>query len=1092
MCKAGASMEPSEQVTREVDEEESWRQIVAVRVSDCVQLGDAVIKSILEECDEEATNSINLSQEIERLLFHHIQTFTGRRESNINPTIRRRSWSVVHNIFKKIDDENRSKNPTSLQQATATFASSSKGGLREGLTSTECESAERAHELRKSITQSSVVASRGMEDTERLFRNRHANAPVSPPSNILPHNEAPHQSNKSSRSVNKIVDGQHESNKVPQPNALSRDVEVLGRQPSNNILPHINDSFSMNTQLPSVNSSGSITNTTHATVCPHPANGLSQETQAGQPVGHTEISSREASRNLAAFLNIPDEATQQPNCVSRHSKPTMPLSNESSVAAAAALTTLKPSRDSVQSLRGSRHLSADHFSEANLPRKSVSLLGSQSGSQTGRVDQATSHSRDKWTLTSVRALSSVKCTTRDVLLVRGNRAEHWTGNAYFVRRLAQYLHNHSMSSTEVVDRAMQDVIRGGGRFLREVNPSRIGQRFDSLWIEVERALVIELTLGEFGPTNPEAPRLPSLYTGRVPSFHREIDEFDPVKKSFTYLVRYEKGAGENKHFADVWKCLPCHCVGIKSYQVASHCRKPSHVKRLAALCRNEDRQNSISVSSKRMTRLEPPKEGPFVSPSPVIGNATDMSSRALTSVGSSVQGRVGVNAVDSAATQYHRLQQVENFSDPVKESSWFLVREELGESTEKWKCLLCKCKGIQRSHLAAHCRKTNHLVLLDRCQNRAFHPADSISQLACSNDEQDPVSTSSLHTITLQSRESTQPTLTRPPSAFHGAKTEDTAIKSNSLLLLKASGSVERDAKQRFIPATILARADPGPMTIACTQKERKETNVTFVPNSIDVAIAKQVGLRLKEWDPFWRNIAIVGIGVTSSVGGTSPATDLIKSAAHHRVVLPLHEKLPVSQWGSKRAPVPWKNGDTALILRMLPAKVRSYRTKRADCHLWPKGTFLQVNGTPIKIEQRNQQSHDLSEWKGLCKEVDLTELIVDPQQENMIQICCCDDQQYVYTVSQCQYRSVDELYKTLVNQANQEYITTLSYSASFEKALNFASRQMTVALDRDNEDMDEIESRKFIFTLTCPISKTRITTPVRGKSCKHFQVCET
>jgi hypothetical protein len=42
---------------------------------------------------------------------------------------------------------------------------------------------------------------------------------------------------------------------------------------------------------------------------------------------------------------------------------------------------------------------------------------------------------------------------------------------------------------------------------------------------------------------------------------------------------------------------------------------------------------------------------------------------------------------------------------------------------------------------------------------------------------------------------------------------------------------------------------------------------------------------------------------------------------------------------------------------------------KRADCHLWPKGTFIEINGggnrKVAKIIQRRQQQHDPSEWKG-------------------------------------------------------------------------------------------------------------------------------
>jgi hypothetical protein len=47
----------------------------------------------------------------------------------------------------------------------------------------------------------------------------------------------------------------------------------------------------------------------------------------------------------------------------------------------------------------------------------------------------------------------------------------------------------------------------------------------------------------------------------------------------------------------------------------------------------------------------------------------------------------------------------------------------------------------------------------------------------------------------------------------------------------------------------------------------------------------------------------------------------------------------------------------------------------------------------------------------------------------------------------------------------------------------------MTVNVDNENEDNLEAETGKFIFALTCPISRKAIVTPVRGRDCTHFQV---
>ena len=64
------------------------------------------------------------------------------------------------------------------------------------------------------------------------------------------------------------------------------------------------------------------------------------------------------------------------------------------------------------------------------------------------------------------------------------------------------------------------------------------------------------------------------------------------------------------------------------------------------------------------------------------------------------------------------------------------------------------------------------------------------------------------------------------------------------------------------------------------------------------------------------------------------------------------------------------QTGDRRLIMRALPLK-RSVKEKtyRADCHLWPKGTFIELHSSGsskvAKITQRRQQSHAPSEWKG-------------------------------------------------------------------------------------------------------------------------------
>jgi hypothetical protein len=48
----------------------------------------------------------------------------------------------------------------------------------------------------------------------------------------------------------------------------------------------------------------------------------------------------------------------------------------------------------------------------------------------------------------------------------------------------------------------------------------------------------------------------------------------------------------------------------------------------------------------------------------------------------------------------------------------------------------------------------------------------------------------------------------------------------------------------------------------------------------------------------------------------------------------------------------------------MLPIDSMAMKKDLADTHLWPKGTFVEINGKPVNLVQRRQQSHDPRQWK--------------------------------------------------------------------------------------------------------------------------------
>jgi hypothetical protein len=191
------------------------------------------------------------------------------------------------------------------------------------------------------------------------------------------------------------------------------------------------------------------------------------------------------------------------------------------------------------------------------------------------------------------------------------------------------------------------------------------------------------------------------------------------------------------------------------------------------------------------------------------------------------------------------------------------------------------------------------------------------------------------------------------------------------------------------------AAADSNP-TAAHTKKERGATTVKFRKNTMEISPA-HLHSRLSEWDPFWTNVSILASGTTSKVDSTQPETKLIRTAAQRSFNIPQKLTVPVERWGVPRNQS-WQSKEQALVLRMLPVDQRSYAKKRADCHLWPKGTFLQVDGAPISrkdLRQRLQQLHDEKKWEGNCFDVDLVQFITDPTQRHRIELFCVDDEQY-------------------------------------------------------------------------------------------------
>jgi len=175
---------------------------------------------------------------------------------------------------------------------------------------------------------------------------------------------------------------------------------------------------------------------------------------------------------------------------------------------------------------------------------------------------------------------------------------------------------------------------------------------------------------------------------------------------------------------------------------------------------------------------------------------------------------------------------------------------------------------------------------------------------------------------------------------------------------------------------------------------------------SLHNKISIEVTERLVRFDPYYKIIREFGItDVPASKGMTKVSTrttSCVQMAQYKTANFPsscamVSVDLSAStsnslgvKWGTKENV---KTGDRRLILRMLPLKrTEQDCKKRADTHLWPKGTFIQLekgaSQQVLVITQRRQQRHDPNEWKGMSHPVDLTSIIKDARSPFRVKIC--------------------------------------------------------------------------------------------------------
>lgn len=101
----------------------------------------------------------------------------------------------------------------------------------------------------------------------------------------------------------------------------------------------------------------------------------------------------------------------------------------------------------------------------------------------------------------------------------------------------------------------------------------------------------------------------------------------------------------------------------------------------------------------------------------------------------------------------------------------------------------------------------------------------------------------------------------------------------------------------------------------------------------------------------------------------------------------------------------------------------------------------------------------------------------------------------YAVQIAVCEYVDADDLYDQLMGNVQGEVsIPKISLRSAKKMAKEYMAGQVVSMIDSDDED-DNVESnqgsherKSLTFSLLCPISKTAMCTPVRGRNCTHLQ----
>ncbi len=338
----------------------------------------------------------------------------------------------------------------------------------------------------------------------------------------------------------------------------------------------------------------------------------------------------------------------------------------------------------------------------------------------------------------------------------------------------------------------------------------------------------------------------------------------------------------------------------------------------------------------------------------------------------------------------------------------------------------------------------------------------------------------------------TTPSLQEPPK-----KTPKVIHPTPSNYVMDPTTQVSKTQTVLEFPPDIKPNGEP---RISCAQADRPAAKVAFRKHWPSSEMLRGAGRLFEVWEPYWQVEKVVASGVTSPIERLEFRTKPVP----HKDVTNIPNTVTVFDlpnltskdfarvtWGTIKSQMTSKpkDGDCALLLRMLPIKRKPDEDKkRANTHIWPIGTFLMINKTPITITQRKQASHDSTKWEYLSHPLEISFHIKNPKESISISMCCQDSTQYFYMASVCSYKSPIALKDRLLQPSNP-FLYSLSLEESSDKAMEYIAKNSMISIDDDEDGKENDDAGMLIFSLVDPVSKVLMKTPVRGQKCKHWQV---